>query len=63
MLQYDVIVATDPQKTLFPGVASLLRDVATAAEKRLLRHCLATGLGCQQISHNIFMDLREILCE
>jgi hypothetical protein len=51
MLQYDVPVATDPQKTPLPGVASLLCDVTAVAGTCLSRHCLAKCLGFQQMSH------------
>jgi hypothetical protein len=33
MLQYDVEVATDPQKTPLPGVTSLLCDVTSVARR------------------------------
>jgi hypothetical protein len=51
-------VATVPQKKSLAGVASLLCDVAAVVETRLLRHCLATCLGFQQIFYNVMIKDR-----
>jgi hypothetical protein len=59
ILQYGVAVATDPQKTLLPGVALLLCDVTAVSETRLLLRCLATFLGFQQVCRYIHIILSE----
>jgi hypothetical protein len=57
MLQYDVVVSTDQQKTQLLGLASLFRDITADAQTRLLRNCLATCHGFQQNFHNFMILL------
>jgi hypothetical protein len=61
MLECDVAVATDPQKTPFPGVSSLLCNVIAVLEMCLSCHCLATCRSFLQICHNILSQLSEFL--
>jgi hypothetical protein len=58
VLQYDVAVAVDPQKTPLPGVASLLCDSAVTEKC----HCLTTCLDFEQISHNIVQSVSLNFC-
>jgi hypothetical protein len=48
MLQYDVTISKDAQKTPLPGFASFSFDVTTVADTRLLRFYLAAWLNFRQ---------------
>jgi hypothetical protein len=62
MLQYDVTVTSDLQKTPLPGVALLLCDVTAVAKECLLRQYLGAYLGFQQTRHNIINNIGLCCC-